>query len=255
MNINKTNPMGLWLIEKRFKSLTGIPNEIKKCKALVNDKNCDLLVEENKNNLAIRMNVFNFNKKSKVLRITKKIMENCKLINIDSIKENININAFNFTSLTILLDNDKSGLIKVERLGSDFDFLYLKNLDNLENVYFNTYSFLTKEFNMHDSCSSSVFVVKLLAYLYYGDITTKSIKSKGKIKLNSFSKFINNSKYNITFVDSLWRQRINVDGFAVRGHFRMQPFGKLRSKNKLIWIEEFSKTGYNRNATIEKQKK
>jgi hypothetical protein len=31
----------------------------------------------------------------------------------------------------------------------------------------------------------------------------------------------------------------------------MQPFGEARSKRKLIWIEGFSKDGYNRKATKE----
>ena len=97
----------------------------------------------------------------------------------------------------------------------------------------------------------SNFVVQILAYLYYGDITTKFLLPKAKIKINSFSYFSNNAKIPITYVDSLWKQRISVDGFQVRGHFRMQPYGEGRTKRKLIWIEEFSKEGYNRRATKE----
>ena len=97
-----------------------------------------------------------------MLRLTKNIVNNCKLINIESIKENINISDFSFDSLVILLENDNHGLIKINRAGSDFDFLYLKNLNNLEQIYFDTYSFLTKEFNFNDGGEDANFIVKIL---------------------------------------------------------------------------------------------
>lgn len=254
MNIRKTNPIGLGLIENKFGGLQNFKKDIlRKTITPINDQNIHEFIEDKKDDFMCRMNVFDWNKDVKVFRITKNIVNNCKLINLDSIKENINISDFDFHSLVILLEDDNSGLIKIERVGSDFDFVYLKNLRSLE-VYFDTYSFLTKEFNFDEDThgrEESRFVVKILAYLYYGDITTKILNPKEKTKINSFSTFVNNSKLQVTYVDSLWKQRISVDGFKVRGHFRMQPFGKSRKKRKLIWIEEFSKDGYNRRATRE----
>lgn len=253
MNIKKTNPIGISLIEDSLKVLkdakSAVLNQVKSS-ILVNDQKADSLVDNNKGHM-IRMSVFDFNKNQKVLRLTKNIIENCKLINIDSIKDNIDVKDFDFESITILLDNDESGMIKIDRQGSDFDFLYLKNLKNLDRVYFDTYSFLTKEFSFRNKCEDSFFVVRILAYLYYGDITTKVINPKSNVRLSSYSRFVNNSKFQITYVDSLWKQRISADGFKVRGHFRMQPFGEGRKKKKLIWVEEFSKDGYNRKATRE----
>lgn len=252
MNIKKTNPIGISLLEKRFGMLRDIKESVlKKDRPRINNQDVEKFVEEKKDKFMVRMSVFDYNKNQKVLRLTKNIVRNCKLINLDLIKENINISDFDFDSLVILLENDNSGLIKIDRAGSDFDFLYLKNLNNLEHVYFETYSFLTKEFNFNDGCEDSNFVVQILAYLYYGEITNKVLKPKAKTKINSFSSFLNNSKFPVTYVDSLWKQRVCVNGFKVRGHFRMQPFGEDRSKRKLIWIEEFSKEGYNRKATRE----
>jgi hypothetical protein len=252
MNIKRTNPIGVMFLESRFGMFRDIKNEfLKESRSRINNQDAEKFVEENKDRVMVRMTVFDYNKNSKVLKLTKNIIRNCKLINIDSIKENINVSDLTFDSLVILLENDNFGLIKIDRVGSDFDFLYLKNLNNLEDVYFDTYSFLTKEFYFNNGCEDSNFVVQILAYLYYGEITTKILNPKVKTKINSFSSFLNNSKFPITYVDSLWKQRICVNGFVVRGHFRMQPFGEARSKRKLIWIEGFSKDGYNRKATKE----
>ena len=255
MNIKKTNPLGVGLIESRFNIFKTIKKNLVDSESnrgsKINDLDRKTFVDTNKESFMLKTNIFDFNKNQKIFRLTKNIIENCKLIDINSIKENININEFNFDSLIILLDNDSSGIIKINRNGTDFDFIYLKNLENLTHTYINTYSFLTKEFNLNEDCINSVFVIKILAYLYYGDITTKYIIAKSKVKLNSYSKFLNNSKINITYVDSLWKQRICVDGFSVRGHFRLQHVGVGRNKRKLIWIEEFKKDGYNRKATIE----
>lgn len=252
MNIKKTNPLGIGLIERRFEIFRDLKSSILEIeRANINNQDAQKFADENKDTVMVRMGVFDFHKNQKVLRITKNIVRNCKLINLDSIKENINVSDFDFDSLVILLENDNSGLIRIDRVGSDFDFLYLKNLNNLDNVYFDTYSFLTKEFNFNNGCKDSDFVVQILAYLYFGEITTKTLNPKEKTKINSFKAFLNNSKFPVTYVDSLWKQRICVNGFKVRGHFRMQPFGEARIKRKLIWIEEFSKEGYNRKATRE----
>ena len=94
------------------------------------------------------------------------------------------------------------------------------------------------------------FVIQLLTYLMYGDIIEKVLTPKSKVRLNTTT-LINNSKTKITYCDTLWKQRIKVGGFKVRGHFRLQPFGENLNKRKLIWIEEYKKNGYNRKATVE----
>ena len=158
------------------------------------------------------------------------------------------------------MDNDKSGVIKIERYGSDFSFIMFENLSlyNRDDAdyWYNTYSFAAKTFQLEGNdpriadYNKSIFVIQLLTYLCFGDITEIFLKPKTNKKIGS-TRFVNNSKLSITFCDSLWKQRINVDGFKVRGHFRLQPIGEGRLKRKLIWIEEFKKTGYHRRATVE----
>jgi len=51
-------------------------------------------------------------------------------------------------------------------------------------------------------------------------------------------------------VDTFYDQTINViNPFSVSGHFRNQPTGKNRSETKMIYVDSFMKTGYNRLAT------
>ena len=53
--------------------------------------------------------------------------------------------------------------------------------------------------------------------------------------------------------DSKWYTEIsNDEAFTVSGHFRLQPYGD--GTRRLIWINEFTKNGYHRKATIDKVK-
>ena len=53
--------------------------------------------------------------------------------------------------------------------------------------------------------------------------------------------------------DSKWYTEIcNDEAFKVSGHFRLQPYGD--GTRRLIWINEFTKNGYHRKATIDKVK-
>lgn len=245
MNIKKTNKIGVAVVESKFKTLNNLfTKTIKNYKSKAE--------KINTSSFCIRTDTLSFNKDTKVIRLSKNVVKNCKLINIESIKNNIDVSDFDFNDMVILLENDESGIIKIKRTGSDFDFYYMYDLVSDSKCSFNTYSFISKDFNLDfEDNSKSVFVVQILCYLYYGDIITKYLKSKESKKINSFTKFINNSKLNIIYVDSLWRQRICIDGFKVRGHFRMQAIGENRKKRKLIWIDEFKKDGYNRKATVE----
>ena len=126
--------------------------------------------------------------------MSKSVIDACKLIDIESIRENIDASNFNFISLFILLDNDKSGIIKVERYGSDFSFLMINNLNDYgakpEYIY-NTYSFISKGFYFEKdeipeeggdivNYEKSVFVVQLLTYLIFWRHNRKTFTGKSK---------------------------------------------------------------------------
>jgi len=255
MNLKKTNPLSIGLIEARFGNIDkNVNNILVESNLLINSELASEFMANNKSEAnLVNMSVLKWKATTKVLRLSKQVIQNCQLINIEAIKGNLDISDFNFDSLVILLDNDDAGLIKIERLGSDFTFLFLQNLKKGMETHFNSYSFLAKEFLFSEvnSIDRSLFVVQVLAYLYYGDITERFIPAKSEIKLSAFSKLLNNSKVPITYVDSLWRQRISTEGFKVKGHFRLQPIGEKRAKRKLIWIEEYNKDSYNRKATSE----
>jgi hypothetical protein len=255
MNISKTNKLGLLLIDDDFKAFKGMrfKEPKKNVESKINGVKSDELEEDlTKQKITyLRTTVLNDNRDLKVMRLSKNILENCKLINLEHVKENLFVEDFDFESLVILLGSDNEGLIKISRVGSDFDFIFLENLNDLK-VHYNTYNFLSNDFYLqYENMGGNDLVIKILTYLYYGDITSKFIPRKAKVKINNFKHLLNNSKHNIVYVDSLWKQRISTEGFKVSGHFRLQPFGEGRKKRRLIWIESFNKEGYNRLATVE----
>lgn len=255
MNIQKTNKLGLVIAKAGFIGSNG---------KIESFRNTEYSIDS----VIVNSNLLRHNPNAKIIRVSKGIIDACKMIDIDSIKENIDQTNFDFQSMFILLDNDRSGVIKVDRFGSDISFILMSDLDVKFKTTYNSYSFVSKSFNIEKddeealrkfpqaesilNYENSVFVVQLLAYLIFGEVTEKHLPPKAQINVG-FTRFLNNSKLNIAFCDTLWKQRINVDGFKVRGHFRLQPCGEKREKRKLIWIEEFEKQGYNRKATVEMQ--
>ena len=93
-------------------------------------------------------------------------------------------------------------------------------------------------------------ILKLFYFIELADIEVSYIeagKSNNKSKNNG--KITNQFNEKVYVVDSTWNQiLIRTDGFPVIGHFRLQRCGKGLSESKLIWIKEFEKHGYKRNA-------
>lgn len=96
-------------------------------------------------------------------------------------------------------------------------------------------------------------LVRLMIFIELGDIEIVELPSgrnNGKPKNNG--KITNQSNYSVYVVDSSWNKIIvRTDGFAVRGHFRLQPCGNALSERKLIWIDAFEKHGYKRRPKAE----
>lgn len=89
----------------------------------------------------------------------------------------------------------------------------------------------------------------------YAKVEIKDIAGKSKIIGDKKSdKIINQTDYNVKIRDSSWFTTIcRNEGFHVRGHFRLQP-KKVNGEwiKELIYINEFEKQGYHRQAKIEK---
>lgn len=91
-------------------------------------------------------------------------------------------------------------------------------------------------------------IMQVLTFVELGDIEVKLLeagRNNGKDK--SKGKVTNTSNNTVYVVDSSWNQIIiRTDGFAVRGHFRLQPCGIGMKDRHLIWIDAFEKHGYKR---------
>jgi hypothetical protein len=75
---------------------------------------------------------------------------------------------------------------------------------------------------------------------------TRSFSEKFKSKKEA-------STINVIQVDTFYDETMKViNPFSVTGHYRNQPIGKGRSETKLIYIDNFMKSGYTRIATKEK---
>jgi hypothetical protein len=94
------------------------------------------------------------------------------------------------------------------------------------------------------------FLITFICFIKHVELETKIIKPESK-EWHIGTKYLNETKNKIEILDSTWFTTIvRSEGFNVRGHFRMQPCGKDRAERKLIWISDFEKEGYTREARI-----
>lgn len=97
----------------------------------------------------------------------------------------------------------------------------------------------------------TLIIMSILYFKKYASVEV--IESKAKSKTNQFGcKYLNETDLDIEYLDSKWfTTLVNSNGFKVRGFFRLQPKKKDGEWTKeLIWIDEFEKKGYNRQAKI-----
>jgi hypothetical protein len=118
-------------------------------------------------------------------------------------------------------------------------------------VYQLTYGWLQDDFNdKHGNLSELTAVLGLLLYQYAEIETLVLDKVTKKGKLNK-EKYITYGNAGIKILDSTWFTKlVQTAGFKVSGHFRLQPYGTGMNQRKLIWISEFEKHGYKREAKI-----
>jgi len=93
---------------------------------------------------------------------------------------------------------------------------------------------------------------KFFLFLEYAPIENKEsfivIDKHSKVKLPKAKSKI---KVPILNIDSTYYTNFRLNSkFNVNGHFRLQPYGKERQLKKIIWINEFKKSGYVRQAKI-----
>lgn len=96
-------------------------------------------------------------------------------------------------------------------------------------------------------------IMQILTFVELGDIEIKMLEAgRNNGKEKNKGKVTNTSNNTVYVVDSSWNQIIiHTDGFAVRGHFRLQPCGIGMKDRHLIWIDAFEKHGYKRRPKAE----
>lgn len=189
-------------------------------------------------------------RQERVVAVSNQVFSNSQLVSMSSLTEIVELNT-KFRDLVILFPSDK--IAYVRKVGKEVAFIVVNFEEKPFKTTIGNYNFLSGSFYPDEDIEKKEELIRLLVYLFYGDITEKFIPPKCKIRKSSslISHIENDSSMGIYFADSLWRQRVNVDGFKVRGHFRLQPCGAGYADRKLIWIEDFQKKGYKRRATVE----
>jgi hypothetical protein len=95
-------------------------------------------------------------------------------------------------------------------------------------------------------------ILLLKTFLKYCEVETK-IVAPGKKVEHVGEKHKNDTRYKVEILDSTYFTTISrTEGFGVKGHFRMQPYGHGLSSKRLQWISEFQKQGYTRRAKIDR---
>lgn len=129
---------------------------------------------------------------------------------------------------------------KIKGEGHQLDCMILPLLDNC------------MEANLRDYID---MVLDYLCLRQWAEVQLGKVSStiKKEIKKNKKTQIITEPGLDYYIFDSKWYTEIcNDECFLVSGHFRLQPYGD--GTKKLIWINEYTKNGYHRKATIDKVK-
>lgn len=129
---------------------------------------------------------------------------------------------------------------RIKGKGHQLDCMIVELLDNCIEVNLRDYIDMVLDY----------LCLRQWAEVQLGKISTKV---KVEIKKNKKIQIITESGLDYYIFDSKWYTEIvNNESFQVSGHFRLQPYGD--GTRKMIWINEFTKKGYHRKATIDKVK-
>ena len=129
---------------------------------------------------------------------------------------------------------------KIKGEGHQLDCMVLPLLDNCMEANLRDYIDMVLDY----------LCLRQWAEVQLGKVSTTA---KKEIKKNKKTQIVTEAGLDYYLFDSKWYTEIsNDESFQVRGHFRLQPYGD--GTRRLIWINEFTKNGYHRKATIDKVK-
>jgi hypothetical protein len=129
---------------------------------------------------------------------------------------------------------------KIQGAGHQLDCMILPLLDNCMEVNIRDYIDMVLDY----------LCLRQWAEVQLGKVSTTVKKD---IKKNKKMQTVIEPGLDYYLFDSKWYTEIsNDESFQVSGHFRLQPYGD--GTRRLIWINEYTKNGYHRKATIDKVK-
>lgn len=129
---------------------------------------------------------------------------------------------------------------KIKGEGHQLDCMVIQLLDNIQEVNIRDYINMVLDY----------LCLRQWAEVQLGKVSTIV---KKEIKKNKKTQTVTEPGLVYYLFDSKWYTEIsNDESFQVSGHFRLQPYGD--GTRRLIWINEFTKHGYHRKATIDKVK-
>lgn len=116
-----------------------------------------------------------------------------------------------------------------------------------------TKSIIWDNYALHgmDETYWEVFIIAFCLFKKYCDIETKIVSPKNRRANVAGQKYLNETNKRIQILDCTWFTNLVVSGaFEVSGHLRWQPCGPGLKQRKLIWIDGYTKDGYERKAKV-----
>lgn len=201
--------------------------------------------------------------RNKTYYVTNSVLENLELLKLD-VKENGHYDWSVFkhlpllTKYTFIFPNNHLLRMKVYENSIVFCDLRFKlenrktmeGQSNWENFFIDRESGeLCDHFNSPVMKEIEEFIYKFLCFMFLTENDEMILNPGQSHGSRRTGKVINELKMPMTVVNSRWNiTTIRNQGFAVSGHFRLQPCGAGHIDRKLIFIEPFEKKGYVRKA-------
>ena len=132
------------------------------------------------------------------------------------------------------------------------DLFYEGNSDFLLLPHISTVQSDMRDQEIINCQNYMLYLLNACTFLKYADVEVINVYGNQRKQLPDKSDVIENkSGVRVQYIDSRWlREIIRLEGFKVRGHFRLQPIKDEEGEwtRKLIYINEFEKHGYHRRA-------
>lgn len=160
-----------------------------------------------------------------------------------------------------LVDN-QSGCILLGKqmlfyeVGANVDVVYSFIGNRLAGLFHNAIDY-EKVFGTAHTISKFVYEKSLLrairlilTFKKFAKLEIKELKPKTKNHLFT-CKYVNDTDFKVDIMNCTWfTTLVKSEGFKVRGHLRWQACGPNHSERELIYVHDFEKEGYTRQAKM-----